>query len=173
MENKALLLSAADAAALVGVTLYLVNRISALEARVVELEKNDQAIAKHSVTVEKAHADAINKLVGLISNGSAPRPAGPPPPGPAKNPPPQMKPPPQVAKNHIVFSDEPSDHEEDEEEEEEAPPTPPPVKKKQPRKIGKNGIKMPAATQAPRARSGMDDVRQRAALLEAESKRSL
>ena len=62
MDKKTIVHATAEVVVLSTLTIYLINRISALENRVAELEKDNQAIAMHTVKVENGHANAIKQL---------------------------------------------------------------------------------------------------------------
>lgn len=160
MDKKLIVHVAAETIVLGSLTVYLINRIGALESRVSELEKDIQAIAKHSVTAEKKQVEILNAMSYLIK-------------GDAKNNHnshsghnhvvhnmhKKVATPPQSDKKKVSFSD--ADDVEDDESEE-----PLPQPKVKPKKNTKsNPIKVASSDNVRLSRKGMDDVRAAAAAL--------
>lgn len=58
----------AETAVLGALCAYLLNRIGSLESRVEELEKNNQAVARHTAASEKKHAEVLNAMSNLIQS---------------------------------------------------------------------------------------------------------
>ena len=68
LDKKTLVHVAGEVVVVGGLTAYLINRIGALEARVAELEKDLQAIAKHSVSNERKQNEVLNAMGHLIKS---------------------------------------------------------------------------------------------------------
>lgn len=57
-----------------GLFVYLLNRITSLEAEVAELKKDTQAVGAHQLRSEKSHAEAITELSNRLSSHNNNRP---------------------------------------------------------------------------------------------------
>jgi hypothetical protein len=70
MDKKLAVHVAAETVVLGSLTVYLINRIGALETRVAELEKDLQATAKHTVLAEKKQVEVLNAMSHLIKSNA-------------------------------------------------------------------------------------------------------
>jgi len=172
MDKKLAVHVAAETVVLGSLTVYLINRIATLEARVSELEKDGQAIARHTVVTERKQAEILNAMSQVLKNGNR-QPFRP---GPVENPQPKpilkskVQPSPSTGKKKAHFSDvSESSSESESEEEEEAPVVVAPKLKSKTTKTSK-GVKVktaraPNETSATRKSRDMDDVKNQAAML--------
>ena len=72
MDKKTAVHIAAETIVVGSLTAYLINRIGALENRVIELERNLQATAKHAVSTEKKQTEVLNAMGHLIKSNVRP-----------------------------------------------------------------------------------------------------
>lgn len=146
-DRKTAIHVAAETAILGGLTVYLLNRISALEQKVAELEKDTQAVARHGVVVERKQAEAINAVSSILKTNQNPKPI--------------LKKPQE--KKVLEFSDEPDEETSDEDVEET-----PPIKRK-PRVAPKKGIKVAQVQHeggdVRSSKKGMDGTKRQAEML--------
>jgi hypothetical protein len=66
MDKKLAVHVAAETVVLGSLTVYLINRIGALESRISELEKDLQVTAKHTVLAERKQVEVLNAMSHLI-----------------------------------------------------------------------------------------------------------
>lgn len=72
MDKKTAIHIAAETIVLGSLTTYLINRIGALENRILELEKDLQATARHTVSTEKKQTEVLNAMGQLLKSGARP-----------------------------------------------------------------------------------------------------
>ena len=166
MDKKLAVHVAAETIVLGSLTVYLINRISALEVRISELEKDLQATAKHAVLTEKKQVEVLNAMSHIIKNTPQVKHHHP----EDRNTPKHVvhtihrkpEPAPVSNKKKMYFSDGNDEDQESSYEEEE--PTPPPKMKAKGGK--KKGIVVPPSeVSARRGGKNMDDTRKAAAAL--------
>uniref|UniRef100_A0A6C0CIG5 Uncharacterized protein n=1 Tax=viral metagenome TaxID=1070528 RepID=A0A6C0CIG5_9ZZZZ len=175
MDKKTTVHVAAEAAVLTALTLYLVNRVAALEQRVTTLEKEIIVVAKKEAKVEQTHGTALRSLLeGGIRRAAT-----------TEVPPPHVHShphvhnhPPQVSHSHVqkkvTFGDDPEEVDEElmeqefgDSEQEESSESPPTRKKSSSKSKGRTRIKVTSAPPR-RGQKGkdMDDVKAKAAAMQ-------
>ncbi len=185
MDREKMIHIAAEAAVVGGITIYLLNRITALEEEVKLLKGDVQVVAKRNLHIEQNHATAIKQI--MEAEPRSPRPKNPIQPR-SQQPPIQTNVPMRSVQHHpqsrahhhhtqpsskpkkVQFTDDDSSSEDSSEEESSSEDSseiieiPRPKKKTPPKKPQKRGkVKIAATRKAKSGNRDMDDVKTRAA----------